>query len=152
MADDGSVQSNTVWPMPKFHFQVAWDDQTMPFQEVSGLDVDSQPIEYRSGDGPVFSTLKLPGMRDTGTVTLKQGIFTKDNTFWDWFNAIKMNTIARKTMTISLLDEKGQPTMVWTLINAYPTKISGTDLEAEGNEVAVERIEIAHEGLTIESR
>jgi phage tail-like protein len=52
-------------------------------------------------------------------------------------------------VTISLLDEAGAPTMVWTLANAWPTKITGTDLKAEGNEVAVETIVIAHEGLTI---
>jgi len=52
-------------------------------------------------------------------------------------------------VTISLLDEEGKPTMVWTLANAWPTKVSGTDLKSEGNEVAVETIEIAHEGLTI---
>lgn len=60
-----------------------------------------------------------------------------------------MNTIKRVPVIISLLDETGKPTMVWTLANAWPTKITGTDLKAEGNEVAVETIEIAHEGLTI---
>ncbi|MCX7195763.1 MAG: phage tail protein, partial [Proteobacteria bacterium] len=72
-----------------------------------------------------------------------------DNKFWLWFNEIKMNTIKRVPITISLLDEAGAPTMVWTLANAWPTKITGTDLKAEGNEVAVESIEIVHEGLTI---
>jgi phage tail-like protein len=60
-----------------------------------------------------------------------------------------MNTIKRKSMTISLLDEAGAPTMMSTLVNAWPTKITGTDLKSDGNEVAVETIEIAHEGLTI---
>ena len=60
-----------------------------------------------------------------------------------------MNTITRKLITISLLDEGGAPTMVWTLANAFPTKISGTDLRSDSNEIAVEMIEIAHEGLTI---
>lgn len=54
-------------------------------------------------------------------------------------------------MTISLLDEKGAPTMVWKLANAWPTKISGTDLKANGNEVAVETVVFAHEGVTIQS-
>lgn len=60
-----------------------------------------------------------------------------------------MNTIERKTVVISLLDEGGNPTMVWTLNNAWPTKITGTDMKSDGNEVAVETIEVAHEGLTI---
>ena len=60
-----------------------------------------------------------------------------------------MNTIKRQTVIVKLLDESGQPTMTWTLNNAWPTKITGTDLKSYGNEVAVDAIEIAHEGLTI---
>ncbi|MBK6854426.1 MAG: phage tail protein [Burkholderiales bacterium] len=149
MADDGSTQSTTVWPLPKFHFQVTWDSAVMSFEEVSGLDVEAQAIEYRHGDSPVFSTIKMPGLKKYGNVTMKKGVFKSDNTFWDWFNQIKMNTVKRVPVTISLLDEAGKPTMVWTLINAWPTKVTGTDLKSEGNEVAVETIEVAHEGLTI---
>ncbi|MBO9689434.1 phage tail protein [Roseateles chitosanitabidus] len=149
MADDGSKQSTNVWPLPKFHFQVKWDSAVLSFEEVSGLDVEAQPIEYRHGDSPVFSPIKMPGLKKYGNVTMKKGVFKSDNKFWEWFNTIKMNTIKRLPVTISLLDEEGKPTMVWTLTNAWPTKITGTDLKAEGNEVAVETIEIAHEGLTI---
>lgn len=149
MADDGSAQSKTVWPLPKFYFEVKWDTQVMSFQEVSGLDVEAQVIEYRHGDNPVFSTIKMPGIVQSGNVTMKKGVFVSDNKFWDWYNQIKMNTIKRVPVTISLLDEAGAPTMVWTLANAWPTKITSTDLNAEGNEVAVEEIEIVHEGVTI---
>ena len=149
MADDGSAQSQAVWPIPKFYFEVKWDSEVMSFQEVSGLDVESQPIEYRHGDSKEFSVVKMPGIKKFGNVTMKKGVFKSDNKFWDWFNKIKMNTIARIPVTISLLDESGAPTMVWTLANAWPTKITGTDLKADGNEVAIETIEIAHEGVTI---
>jgi len=121
------------------------------FQRVSGLDVENEPIEYRSGDSPTFSRVSMPGMLKYSRVTMEKGIFSKDNKMWDWFSEIKMNTIKRKPITISLLDEGGSPTMVWKLENAYPTKITGTDLDAEGNDVAVEKIVIAHEGLTIEN-
>jgi len=149
MADDGSAQSQTVWPIPKFYFEVKWGAQVMHFQEVSGLDVESQPIEYRHGDSKEFSVVKMPGIKKFGNVTMKKGVFKGDNKFWDWFIKIKMNTIARIPVTISLLDESGAPTMVWTLANAWPTKVTGTDLKADGNEVAIETIEIAHEGVTI---
>lgn len=149
MADDGSKQSAAVWPLPKFHFQVKWDAQVMSFQEVSGLDIQSEEIKYRSGDSPQFSVIKMPGMTKYGNVTMKKGIFKGDNKFWDWISQIKMNTVKRLPITISLLDEEGKPTMVWTLANAWPTKVTGTDLKAEGNEVAIETIEIVHEGLTI---
>ncbi|MCE9550679.1 MAG: phage tail protein [Betaproteobacteria bacterium] len=149
MADDGSAQSTTVWPLPKFYFEVKWDTNVMLFQEVSGLDVQSEEIKYRHGDSKNFSAIKMPGLKKVGNVTMKKGIFKADNKFWLWFNEIKMNTIKRVPVTISLLDEAGAPTMVWTLANAWPTKITGTDLKAVGNEVAVESIEIVHEGLTI---
>ena len=121
----------------------------MSFQEVSGLDVEAQPIEYRAGDSKTFSVVKMPGIKKFSDVTMKKGVFKADNKFWDWFNDIKMNTIKRKPVTISLLDEAGAPTMVWTLANAWPTKITGTDLKSTGNEVAVETMVIAHEGITI---
>ncbi|GAB7195996.1 MULTISPECIES: phage tail protein [Dickeya] len=154
MADDGSAQSSTVWPMPKFHFEVKWDggagaSMVASFQEITGLDIEAQIIEYRAGNSPVFSTIKMPGIIKSGNVTLKKGIFVKDNNFYDWFSKIKMNTIARTAVTINLLDESGSPAMTWKLKNAWPTKISGTDLKSDGNEVAVETIELAHEGLEV---
>ncbi|MEJ5053507.1 phage tail protein [Sphingobacterium sp. MYb382] len=147
----GEAQDNR-WPSPKFYFQVKLGDTTeVAFQEVSGLETEAQIIEYRHGNSPAFSTIKMPGSKKVGTVTLKKGVFAKGKAFWDWFNQIKMNTIERKTLTISLLDESGTPTMVWTLKNAWPTKITGTDMKSDGNEVAVETIEVAHEGLMIEN-
>lgn len=143
-------KQDAVWPLPKFYFTVVVKDlDAATFQEVSGLDVEAQMIEYRHGNSPDFSTIKMPGIKKYGNITLKKGIFKGDNKFWDWFNKIKMNTIERQAVTISLLDEAGSATMVWTLKNAWPTKITGTDLKSDGNEVAVETLEIAHEGLTI---
>jgi phage tail-like protein len=94
----------------------------------------------------------MPGMKKYGNVTMKKGVFKGDNKFWEWLKQIQMNTIKRVPVTISLLDETGKDTMIWTLSNAWPTKISSTDLKSEGNEVAVESIEIVHEGLTIENK
>ncbi len=147
----GEKQDN-VWPLPKFYFQVKIGDTEVAFQEVSGLDIEAQIIEYRHGNSKEFSTVKMPGIKKSGNVTLKKGVFVKDNSFWDWFSQISMNTIERKTVVISLLDEGGNPTMVWTLNNAWPTKITGTDMKSDGNEVAVETIEVAHEGLKIENK
>ncbi len=150
MPDNGSNQSANVWPLPKFYFTVQFGSgDPIPFQEVSGLDIESSIIEYRHGNNPAFSTIKMPGIVKTGNVTMKKGIFPADNDFWTWFSQIKMNSIKRETVIIRLLDEAGAPAMVWTLVNAWPTKVTGTDLKSDGNEVAVESIEIAHEGLTI---
>lgn len=146
----GEAQDASIWPLPKFHFSVDIGDmKDLAFQEVTGLETETQIIEYRAGNSKQFSTVKMPGISKVGNVTLKKGIFVKDNKFSDWYTQISMNLIKRVPVVIKLLDEKGNPTMVWTLQNAWPTKVSGTDLKADGNEVAVETLEIAHEGLTI---
>lgn len=150
MADDGSKEGAT-WPMPKFRFEVDFGTQLkqIAFQEVSGMDKEVQVIEYRHSNNPLFSTIKMPGIAKYGNVTMKRGVFVNDNTFWSWMDEIKMNTIARRTVLIKLLDEAGEVTMQWQLNNAWPTKITGTDLKSDGNEVAVDTIEIAHEQLII---
>ena len=150
MADDGSKQGAT-WPMPKFRFEVDLGTELtgVAFQEVSGMDVENQIIEYRKSNSPEFSTEKMPGIAKYSNVTMKRGVFVNDNTFWDWHDQIAMNTIARRTVLIKLLDENGDVTMQWTLENAWPTKITSTDLKSDGNEVAVDTIEIAHEKLII---
>lgn len=142
----------TVWPLPAFRFTVNWNNQTIHCQEVSGLEAETQIIEYREGNSPLFSTVKMPGIAKYGNVTLKKGVFEKDNQFFNWYNQIKMNTINRSTVVIQLLDESGNPKIVWTLYNAWPVKISGPVLKSDSNEVAIEMIELAHERLVVSTR
>lgn len=140
---------NTTWPLPKFYFSVTGMPGDPVFQEVTGLEVESQAIEYRAGNSPVFAPIKMPGLQKVGNVTMKKGIFVTDLKLWTWFNTIKMNTIARSTIVVNLMDETGGTRMSWTLNNAFPTKLSGTDLKSDGNEVAVESIEVAYETLVV---
>lgn len=151
MNTDNNNFEDTSWPMPKFRFEVDFGTELtkVAFQEVSGMDVENQIIEYRSNNSPLVSVEKMPGITKYGNITMKRGIFVNDNTFWDWHQQIVMNTIKRRTVVIKLLDEKGAITMQWTLNNAWPTKITSTDLKSDGNEVAVDTIEIAHEQLII---
>lgn len=152
MPDDGSKQSSTVWPLPKFRFQVSIDGASASFTEVSGLDMEAQVIEYRGGNSKVFSPVKMPGLKKFSDVTLKRGVATTSSPFFAWFRSANLASVVRKDVTISLLDEAGGVTMVWTLSNAWPTKITGTDLKATGNEVAIETVVLAHEGLRVEGR
>lgn len=146
----GEAQETTNWPLPKFYFMVDLGSVTnIPFQEISGLDIEAQPIEYRHGNSPVFSEISMPGIQNISSVTMKKGVFTDGDYFWDWYSKVKMNTIERENMVIKLLDESGNPTMTWTLNNAWPTKISATGIDFDATEVIVESIEVAHEGLTI---
>jgi phage tail-like protein len=138
------------WPLPKFFFMVDWGSTTnIPFQEVSGLDIEAEPLEYKHGSNPVFSEIAMPGIVKNNSITLKKGVFANDNSFWDWYTKIKMNTIEQQNVVIKLLDEGGNPVMTWTLNNAWPAKISSTNLKSDSNEVAIDSIEIMHEGLTI---
>ena len=68
----GDTPSSAAWPLPRFAFEVTWDDQVMHFQEVSGLDAEAQAIEYRHGNSPQFSVAKMPGIRKYSDVTMKQ--------------------------------------------------------------------------------
>ena len=148
--DDGSIEGEP-WPMPKFRFEVDFGDDLkgVAFQEVSGMDVENQIIEYRNSNNPTFSTQKMPGLTKYGNITMKKGVFVNDNSFWKWHKEISMNTIKRRTIVIKLLDENAKINIQWQLNNAWPTKITSTDLKSDGNEVAVDTIEIAHEQLTI---
>jgi len=150
MADDGSAQSQTNWPLVRFQFRVVYDNMEFIFQEVTGLSAETQVIEYRHNNSKVFDTIKMPGIQKLGNVTLKKGIFKGDDDLWKNFNAIK-NTAKKTTVVISLLDESNAVAMSWNLSNAFPTKITATDMKADSNEVAIETMEIAHEGLTISS-
>ncbi len=143
-------EKDSNWPLPKFYFKVDFGSvKNVLFQEVVGLYATSQEIAYRHGSNPVFSTIKMPGIVKNNIVTLKKGVFAKDNKFWDWYNKIKINTVELQNVVIKLCEEEGNPTMTWTLVNAWPTKISFTDIASDNNEIAVETIEISHEGLKI---
>ncbi len=138
------------YPLPKFHFQVDWGGTKLGFSEVSGLNVETQVIEYRDGIMPEYSKVKMPGMQKFGSLTLKRGMFQSDNEFYDWWNTVKQTKIERRDITISLLNEEHEPVMTWKVKNAWPTKVQSTDLKADGNDVAIETLELAHEGLTME--
>jgi phage tail-like protein len=151
MADDEGDKQGGIWPLPKCYFSVRLGDEEAKFSEVTGLESETKLIEYRHGDSPIFYPIKMPGLGKVGNVTLHKGIFAKDAKFWNWFSEIKMNSISRRTVVIHLLDESGAPKMVWTLLNAWPTKITSTDLKSEGNEVAVETLELAYEALEVKA-
>lgn len=139
------------YPLPKFHFQVEWGGSNIGFTEVSGLDVQTDPIEYRDGVSPEYVKTKMPGMQKFSNITLKRGTFKGDNEFYNWWNTVALNTIVRRNVTISLLNENHEPVVVWKVKNAWPIKVQSTDLKADGNEVAIESIELVHEGLVIQN-
>lgn len=139
------------YPLPKSHFQVEWGGTKIGFTEVTGLEVTTEKIEYRDGASKEYVKLQMPGMQSFGDLTLKRGTFAGDNEFYEWWNTVSLNTIERRDITISLLNEEHEPVVVWKVKNAWPTKVTSTELNATSNEVAIETLVLAHEGLTIEN-
>lgn len=139
------------YPSLVFHFRVEWGGTSVSFTEVTGLTQELQAVDYRTGDSPDYSMVKMPGLRKYNNITLKRGITKSDNEFFLWLNTVKLNDIERRDITVSLLNEKHEPVMVWTAHNAFPVKVEGPGLKASGNEVAIESIEIAHEGLVLQN-
>jgi phage tail-like protein len=139
------------YPIPKFHFQVVWGGTKIGFTEVTGLEVTTEKIEYREGSSPEYNKIAMPGMQTFGDLTLKRGVFANDNEFYNWWNTVSLNTIERRDITISLLNEAHEPVVIWKIKNAWPTKVTSTDLNSTGNETAIETLVLAHEGLTMEN-
>lgn len=146
------------YPLPKFHFQLDWGGTQIGFTEVSGLDVETEPIEYRHGASKEYFKTKQPGMTKFSNITLKRGTFQSNNEFFNWWNETKLfqegnspGSSYRRDLTISLLNEKHEPVVVWKVKRAWPIKIQSTDLKADGNEVAIESMELVHEGLVIQN-
>lgn len=139
------------YPLPTFHFTVTWGGTRVGFSEVTGLTQENQAIEYRDGSFPEYSSIKMPGLRKFSNVTLKRGVIKADNDFFKWLSTIKLNTVERRDLVISLLNEKHEPVMTWKVQNAFPVKLEGPQLKASANEVAIESIELAHEGLELQN-
>lgn len=139
------------YPLPVFHFQVEVGGEEVPFSEVSGLTMETQLIEYRDGSSLEYSSIKMSGIPKYSNITLKRGIIAQDSYFFTWINKTALNKPERRDITISLLNEEHSPVMTWKVKRAWPVKLEGPGLKATGNEVAIESIELAHEGLTIEA-
>jgi phage tail-like protein len=117
------------------------------FRECSGLDSTSDPIEYREGNEPP-TPRKLTGLVKYSNISLKWGI-TDDAQLWEWRKKVMDGKIAdgRKNGSIVLLDDEGNEKIRWNFREGWPTKWTGPSFNATGNEVAIEQLDIAHEGL-----
>jgi phage tail-like protein len=135
-------------PYGDFNFLVEIDGITRgAFQEVGGLDSSVDVMEYREG-GDVTAMRKLPAMTKYSNITLKRGV-TDDVELYEWHRQWVDGDPAapRKNGSIVLLDRQGQEQARWDFVNAWPTRWTGPALNAEGTDVAVESLELAHEGI-----
>jgi phage tail-like protein len=118
------------------------------FSEASGLEAEVAPIDYRNGPEDI-RVRKLCGLKKFNHITLKRGI-VGDLAFWNWIREAMKGNVVRTEGAIVLLDEARQEVMRWTFTRGWPSKWSGPSLNAKNNEIAMEMLEISHEGLGID--
>lgn len=136
-------------PFGSFNFVVEIDGAASAgFSEVSGLTAVVEPIDYREGSDP-SGVRKLPGLRKFGNVTLKRGL-TTNRDVWQWFKTGLDGALQRRMVRIVLLDEERNPVARWTLRDAWITRWEGPQLSAGSTDVAIESIELVHEGLDMD--
>jgi phage tail-like protein len=138
-------------PYRSFNFQLLIDGIPLGgFSEASGLTAEGDAVDYREGTDMQSNVRKLVGLRKYANITLKRG-YTQDKSLWTWHMAIVNGTPDRRNVTIVLMNEAHQPVLRWHVENAWVNKIEGPSFKAAGNEIAMESVEIVHEGLTIET-
>ena len=138
-------------PYRSFNFRIEIDGVASgSFSECSGLSAVGDVVEYREGTDLSLTVRKLVGLQKYSNITLKRG-YTQNMELWNWHRNIVYGVADRRNCTIILMDEKRQDVLRWNVESAWPRKIEGPSLKASGNEVAIESIELAHEGLTLET-
>jgi len=138
-------------PFRSFNFRVEIDGLSVgSFRECTGLSGDSNVVEYRDGTDLPKTTRKLIGMQTYPNLTLLRG-YTDNNELWNWFRNIVNGIPDRRNGSIFLMDEQRNDVLRWDFENAWIKKIDAPSFNATANEVAVERVEIVHEGVTLGS-
>ncbi|MBA3347151.1 MAG: phage tail protein [Actinobacteria bacterium] len=137
-------------PYANFNFTVdigAGDE--LGFSEADLPSGEIEVIEYREGADRTNAARKLPGRVSYPRVVLRRGLAGRLELF-DWWKAARDGQVDRRNVRITLLDEARAPVQTWRLRNAWPTKLSSSPLNARGNEVVIESLELAHEGFETE--
>jgi phage tail-like protein len=134
-------------PFPSFNFAVEIDGIIVSgFNEVSGLQADIEIQEYREGGVNEYVHKRAGPARYATNLILKRGI--ADSTeLWSWFCDAMEGKIQRKSLDVILRDTEGTEQRRWTFQNAYPVKWTGPEFKAQSSEIAIESLELAHEGL-----
>ena len=134
-------------PLRNFRFRVEIDGiQQAGFSDASGFDATVDPIDYREGTDPTH-VRKLTGLTKFGNVTLKWGV-TDSMLLHNWHRQIVNGDIQRKNIAIIVVDEAGADKARWEVVEAWPSKYTPTTLNAKGNDVSIETLEICNEGVT----
>ncbi|MEZ4703487.1 MAG: phage tail protein [Rhodothermales bacterium] len=139
-----------------FYFEIRCEEDVMWFQEVSGIDAGSVPLDEPSSERPNFSLHNPPPLSAQPKLTLKRGILRRTK-FWDWVEMMHQGNLSgaieTRTMTLSLQDEEGLPAAVWTVHQAFPVRYTAAPLaNASRDEFAVESIEFVYQSIVLQTR
>ena len=115
------------------------------FSEVSGLNIETEVFEYKEGGVNAYIH-KLPTQTKYSNIILKRGV-TDSVELWQWQNKAVAGKVERRSGSIILLNETGEENARWNFKDGWPCKWKGPNFKANGNEVAIEILEIAHEGI-----
>ena len=140
------------YPLPAYHYQVEIDGMDpVSFAEISGLSIGRETITYKDGLSCIQGAKHMPGMTTDLKFTMKKGVIKADSKLYDWINSIRITTVEKKNITISLMDEKGEsPLVTWKVTNAFPVKLEAPSFNAKTNDVAVESLELMADDLKVE--
>ena len=136
-------------PYSQFNFLIEIDGVVKGgFSECSGLTTDTNVIDYREGNEKQLTARRLPGLMKYNNIVLKRG-YTADTSLWTWRKSVIEGQTSRTTGSIILLDEARNPALTWNFREGWPCKWEGPALNGKTSEVAIETLEICHEGLEL---
>lgn len=137
-------------PFRSFNFRLEVDGlELASFSECSGVSAEGNAVDYREGTDRNNSVRKLPGLRTYSNITLKRGI-TRNDELFRWYTNVANGVSDRRNGTVILMNEEHQDVVRWNFENAFVNKYEGPTLNASGNEIAIETVELVHEKLTME--
>jgi phage tail-like protein len=143
------MANNRKDPLRHYNFRVELDNiHAASFSECSGLSLTTDAVDYRQGDDTQLSVRKLTGLRKYTNITLKRG-YTDNHDLWKWYKNIVNGTEDRRNGAIVLQDEEHKDVLRWQFENGWICKWEGASMNAANNDVAIENIEICHEGVTL---
>ena len=144
------------YPLPAYNYRVEIDGETISFSQVSGLNMSFETTTYKESptegkaSGPVV--MRMPGQPSDITITLQKGMVREKSipVFYKWINSTQLNLVEKKDIKVQLCDENGNPVIMWTVINAFPTSLEAPTFDATTNDVAIENMQLMADRIIIE--
>ncbi|NOU50544.1 phage tail protein [Pseudoalteromonas sp. JBTF-M23] len=146
------------YPLNAYRFKVSLNGEDMSFSEVSGLDIEFEPITYKDGEG---NRVHMPGQQTDINIMLKRGIGDKHSELYKWLSTVNGNMVHKRDIVISLVGARPdkvdpespaalEPLLTWTVSGAFPTKLTGPSLNASSSDIAFESVDLRADSIKVE--